>query len=203
MCYKQYLHNRTDCNWMLYRQSRSLCNIAVRNAKHNVLFKGTQKSTMTLWKHLKSCFGSSAAWRISMPWSSDSAAKSSANMINSYIIDSVKAINSKSVSHQSKPSSLLPARVTSFSFTPVRESDVSKALASMASTSSSGTDGITLHELCMSLPEVLPALSYIFNLSINTKTFSSQWKHAWVTPIYKKGNVHDIVNYRPISILTT
>ena len=119
-----------------------------------------------------------------MPWSSDpaSAAKSSANMINSYFIDSVSAINSKSVSHQSNLSSSLPARVTSFCFIPVRESDVSKALASMASTKSSRTDGITLHELRMS-PEVLPALSYTFNLSINTNTFPFQWKHARVTPI--------------------
>ena len=102
-----------------------------------------------------------------MPWSSDSAsaAKSSATMINSYI-DSVSAIYSKSVSHLSNPSSSLPARVTSFFFTPVRESDVSNALASMALTNSSRTDGITLHKRCMSSPEILSALSYICNLSI-------------------------------------
>ena len=41
----------------------------------------------------------------------------------------------------------------------------------------------------MSSPKDLPALSHIFNLSINTKTFPSQWKHAQVTPIYKKGDV--------------
>ena len=140
-----------------------------------------------------------------MLWSSNSAstAKSSANMIYSYFIDIVSAINSESVSHQLNPSSSLPAHITSLSFTSVQESDVSKALASMASTNSSGTDSITLYELRMSSPEVIPALSYIFNLSINTKTFPSQWMHARVTPIYKKGDVHNVVNYRSMSILTT
>ena len=189
---------------MIYRQRRNLCNTAVRNAKRNFLFKGTLKPTATLWKYLKFRFESSAARRINMPWSADSAsaAKSSANKIKSYFINNVTAINSNFVLPQSNPSSPLLPCVSSFSFSPVRETDVSKALASMASTNSSGTDSITLHELRMSTPEILPALPYIFNLSISLKTFPFQWKHARITPIYKKSDVHDVVNYRPKFILT-
>ena len=49
---------------------------------------------------------------------------------------------------------------------------------------------------------VLPVqLVYMYNLSISTATFPSQWKIATVIPLFKGGNRLDVGNYRPISLL--
>ena len=42
----------------------------------------------------------------------------------------------------------------------------------------------------------------MINRSINTGVFSSLWKIAKVTPVYKSGSVNENENYRPVSILS-
>ena len=44
--------------------------------------------------------------------------------------------------------------------------------------------------------------SIIFNASMSEGIFPSLWKTAAITPIHKSGSVHDVTNYRAISILS-
>ena len=39
------------------------------------------------------------------------------------------------------------------------------------------------------------------NLSLQTGIFPNEWKVAKVVPLRKGGNINDVGNYRPISIL--
>ena len=66
----------------------------------------------------------------------------------------------------------------------------------MASTNSYGIDNVTKKELCLSSPEILPALVNIFNLSLDTGTFPNRWKQALITPVHKKGDKSNISNYQ-------
>ena len=54
-----------------------------------------------------------------------------------------------------------------------------------------------------SLPTLLPALTEIVNLSLQTGSFPSSLKHAQLSPILKKANLdpETLKNYRPISNL--
>ena len=46
-------------------------------------------------------------------------------------------------------------------------------------------------------------LSLIFNCSLALSEVPKQWKTSYVIPVYKKGNKHDPLNYRPISLTST
>ena len=61
---------------------------------------------------------------------------------------------------------------------------------------SSGLDGISPNILKMSA-----TLTHIFNLSLCTGNFPSKLKLVRVTPLYKSGDIADMKNYRPISVL--
>ena len=45
-------------------------------------------------------------------------------------------------------------------------------------------------------------LSILFTRSINESKFPKDWKRAHITPVFKKGDKHQCVNYRPISLLS-
>ena len=51
-------------------------------------------------------------------------------------------------------------------------------------------------------PVLSTHLANLFNKSIETSVFSSQWKLANVIPVHKKGDRTDASNYRPISLLS-
>ena len=67
---------------------------------------------------------------------------------------------------------------------------------------SAGFDEIPLKQLKSSLNNIIMALSHIFNLSLSTGKVISDFKIAKVIFLYKKGDVSDINNYRPISLLS-
>jgi retron-type reverse transcriptase len=49
---------------------------------------------------------------------------------------------------------------------------------------------------------VAPSLTQIFNKTISTRIFPTDWKLARVTPIFKKGKKDDMNNYRPIPVIS-
>jgi hypothetical protein len=48
-----------------------------------------------------------------------------------------------------------------------------------------------------------PSLAVLFNVIVQDGNVPDQWKLTNVVPIFKKGDKHNVVNYRPISLLST
>jgi hypothetical protein len=63
-----------------------------------------------------------------------------------------------------------------------------------------GPDNIPAHFLNNLSEELSPFLSFFFQLSIDSGNIPVDWKQANVVPIFKKGDKHSAVNYRPVSL---
>ena len=106
--------------------------------------------------------------------------------------------------------SLLPASsngpdkvASKFQFERIEVESVLKLLSSLDSKKATGHDKISARLLKSTAPAIARSLASVFNWSLNTGEFPSEWKHAVVTPVPKSGDNQLITNYRPISVLPT
>jgi hypothetical protein len=88
-------------------------------------------------------------------------------------------------------------------YIPVTERQAKSIIKSLKSRNSYGYDGISpkVLKLCGAL--LSKPLAYICNKSIATGTFPECHKYPTVVPLHKRGDISDMANYRPISLLTT
>ena len=84
---------------------------------------------------------------------------------------------------------------------PVTEGEIRGIISSMKPKNSSGYDGISTKILKLSGSQISKPLAFITDKSIKTGIFPEHLKYAVITPLHKKGDVSDIANYRPISLL--
>ena len=64
-----------------------------------------------------------------------------------------------------------------------------------------GIDGISNKPLKLCIPAILPVITTLFNRCMRQGYFPERMKIAKITPVYKKRNRENFVNYRPISLL--
>jgi hypothetical protein len=109
---------------------------------------------------------------------------------NSYFIDKVKKIRQDLPPQVSDPLSklkfLMRSRTCSFQLKPVHPDTVEDILSSLKNSKSSGLDTIDTFSLKLAAPYILPAITHIVNLSIETQVFPTRWKTAKIIPLYKK-----------------
>ena len=81
------------------------------------------------------------------------------------------------------------------------EEEVMDLLLSLDPAKSTGPDKISATMLRSTAVLIAPSLTKLFNLSIASGRFPTDWKCARITPIFKSGDSALACNYRPISIL--
>ena len=86
-------------------------------------------------------------------------------------------------------------------FTTVNENVVAKIIESLKTKSSCGDDGLSTKLLKEIKNETCSSITLIVNQMITTGIFPDSLKIAKIIPIFKKGDIEIIENYRPISIL--
>lgn len=79
--------------------------------------------------------------------------------------------------------------------------EVLSALVKLDNSKGAGVDGLTPLLLKNCAASLVEPLTFLFNCSLEQKSFPSLWKTASMIPIHKSGSLNNVVNYRGISIL--
>ena len=78
--------------------------------------------------------------------------------------------------------------------------DVIKTVLNLKNNSAPGADNITPYFLKNVLAHIANPLTTVYNVSLMEGTVPADWKVAYITPIYKKGDAHRASQYRPVSL---
>ena len=63
-----------------------------------------------------------------------------------------------------------------------------------------GPDSIPANILKAAADQLAPILTILYQTSLNSGEVPSDWKDAWIVPVFKKGDKYKPVNYRPVSL---
>ena len=97
-------------------------------------------------------------------------------------------------------STITPAQ-TVFNFQRISEENVLKKLVTLDERKATGPDKISAKLLKLVAPSIVRSITSLYNYSLLSGRFPSEWKEARVTPVPKSGNKDLISNYRPVSII--
>ena len=126
-----------------------------------------------------------------------------ANSFNDHFSTIAKKLIDKLPSSPNKFTDYLPPPNSSSMFmSPSNIIEIKRLINQLKPKLSAGIDQILLIVLGYLPENVLHALTYIFNQSLCQGKFISIFKQAKIIPVFKKGNPKNVLNYRPISLLS-
>ena len=136
-----------------------------------------------------------------------------ANAFNKYFLTIAKGINTKQNelgSHNVENTTPLHYLTQSFknpfpniNLKSISTKEIENIIKSLKPKNSSGYDGISTKLIKISSPFISSPVTHICNKSIPSGIFPDCLKYAVVKPLFKKGDKSKILNYRPISILSS
>ncbi|CAH1108249.1 unnamed protein product [Psylliodes chrysocephalus] len=85
----------------------------------------------------------------------------------------------------------------------ITEEDVSSAISKLKFSTACGFDEISSILLKKCKTPILLPLTYLINISFQSRIFPKSLKRTIILPLFKKDNPNDICNYPPISLLST
>ena len=198
-------------DWKQFRQLRNQVTSKLRTEKSN-----WQKNK------LKSCTGKPGEqWKQVLGWLSWNTATSPtqlyhegrmvnkpreiADFQNDFFINKVSKIRENLPPPVSDPlaklRSIMENRSSSLKLRCIHPDKVEQILSNLKNSKSCGLDGIDTFSLKLAGQLLIPPITHIINLSIETHQFPSSWKVAKIIPLFKKGDPLNPKSYRPVASL--
>ena len=191
-----------------YRLIRNRVTKLIRDDKKRWERAKLDFNTDDLWKNIKSRLN----WKNSGPPTQlyyegalVQRPKQLAKVMNSFFIKKVQDLVAKLPVPQEDPlqylRKIMVDKTCSLTLRSVHPDEVLKVVRELKSSKATGLDHINMEIIKLILPDILPALTHIVNLSITTSVFPTEWKIAKVVPLLKKGDPLEPQNYRPVALL--
>ena len=83
------------------------------------------------------------------------------------------------------------------------EEEIKNILKNQKGGTAPGLDGIPIMVYKKFALSFVPIMALIFNAILSTCKWSVAWKTSVILPLFKKGNVEEHSNYRPLSLIPT
>ena len=190
-------------DWLLFKSSRNAANIALRHSKkeyYTKKFSNNKQNPKKAWRTVNDVLGRNRN-EIKLPGKTVTSTDELVEVFNDYF-SNIGSRLAESVPNDNDVSFrqfVAQQPNDNFSFRPVSVTLVYNLLVKLSTSKATGLDNISAKFLQMAAPVVAPSLTEIFNMSIDTQQFPSEWKTAKVIPLRGQRSLLD--NYRPISIL--
>lgn len=191
--YRQFLRTKDVLIWESYRLIRNRVKRLTRDGRNRYFNSLLQldKPSKDVWKVIKNQGAGKQCNKLGNPIVD-------LNDLNAYFCGINNEINRNIIEYYLAKRSL---DVNSyFNFVDVNDKDVYEVLNKISS-NAVGNDGIPLKFIKLVFDHVKPVLVHIFNASMNSASYPSQWKRAIILPLPKIVNPTECKNYRPINLL--
>jgi len=204
--HKTWKTNKTPANYEHYNTLRHEANLTKHAAKENYNSKLSDRlidpntSSKQYWHITKQLYGSKVQRGIPPLIKNGKVHTSSTakcNIFNKTFTDKARLPDTK----PNLPPLILKTN-QQLELIQTNEEEVLKCIKNLDIKKASGPDGISNRLLKNTVTAITKPLSKLFNLSLSSGKFPSQWKKANVSPIYKKNDRQNDNNYRPISLLS-
>jgi potassium voltage-gated channel Eag-related subfamily H protein 8 len=125
--------------------------------------------------------------------------KDTAEMFNSYFTEIIGKFVKQNNGSQA-PQEIDSCNETMFIY-PVTEIEIAEAMQNFKRKYSAGTDRVPDFVVKKGIEVVKMPLAHIYNASLEAGIFPERFKIAKVKPLHKRGDMRNMGNYRPISLL--
>ena len=83
------------------------------------------------------------------------------------------------------------------------ESDIYRIMSTLDISKAKGIDGLGPNILKFCVDALYEPLFHLFRCTISQEQIPTEWRLHKITPLHKAGDINDVSNYRPISLLCT
>lgn len=205
---KRAERSNSDDLWNDYKKERNSVNNAIKCAKRDYFMdnieqsRGDMRKTWKLINELSSrqCKTSDIS-QIIIDERKITSSSEIAESFNTYFTNIGESLASKIPAIDIDPEAFMNETSKTFSFRKITEHELYKLINNLDVNKATGLDGIPCRILKLAANVITPVLVDIFNCSIETSIFPTEWQLARVSPLFKKGSKTELENYRPISVL--
>lgn len=201
-----FRRTRNDADWEAYRQLRNKSKTKTRDAKANYYkdcLSRDFKNPKQFWKKMNSVMDTSDKHDINQIRSDNIILNDTLSIAQAFI-HHFSSVGSSLVSD----SYLTPGSFSNgpyypnlFTFRKISPLEVQTAINELKTDGGAGLDGIENRFLKLVAHIIMYPLADLFNLSLSTCELPAIFKSSRIIPLHKGGDVLNLDNYRPISII--
>ena len=199
-------------DWKNYKKAKNKINNDIKATKsqyYKERLRENSSNSAAVWKTINDVMGRDIkqsninSIKINSTSSTTSNPQEMSETFNTFFIEIGESLAEKLPDSSKSYRDYLVQAQSSFQLRLVTPIEVLGLLKNLSANKATGLDKIPCRLVKMAAPFVNDSLSSMFNASIISSIFPSDWKLAKIIPIHKGNEKDELNNYRPISILSS